>query len=177
MTKLIKLTGLEEGGALSANFLKDYEKLTTRAQRRNLLHSVVRSGYAAELMGLTPMIAILEESLGPKFLKMPKRERLQRLLALISAVMGDELDLPAQSAPPAAGQSGAVPPAAAAATQSAENTQPVQDENQQEATNERAVVTRNEDDNSTLLVEDAPAKAVTAGALKLQRHRVSRTPS
>lgn len=176
MTKLIKLTGLEEGGALSANFLKDYEKLTTRAQRRNLLHSVVRSGYAAELMGLTPMIAILEESLGPKFLKMPKRERLQRLLALISAVMGDELDLPAQSAPPAAGQSGAVPPAAAA-TQSAENTQPVQDENQQEATNERAVVTRNEDDNSTLLVEDAPAKAVTAGALKLQRHRVSRTPS
>lgn len=176
MTKLIKLTGLEEGGALSANFLKDYEKLTTRAQRRNLLHSVVRSGYAAELMGLTPMIAILEESLGPKFLKMPKRERLQRLLALISAVMGDELDLPAQSAPPAAGQSGAVPPAAAA-TQSAENAQPVQDENQQEATNERAVVTRNEDDNSTLLVEDAPAKAVTAGALKLQRHRVSRTPS
>lgn len=176
MTKLIKLTGLEEGGALSANFLKDYEKLTTRAQRRNLLHSVVRSGYAAELMGLTPMIAILEESLGPKFLKMPKRERLQRLLALISAVMGDELDLPAQSAPPAAGQSGAVPPAAAA-TQSAENAQPVQDENQQEAASERAVVTRNEDDNSTLLVEDAPAKAVTAGALKLQRHRVSRTPS
>ncbi|MGC0793616.1 hypothetical protein [Pantoea agglomerans] len=176
MTKLIKLTGLEEGGALSANFLKDYEKLTTRAQRRNLLHSVVRSGYAAELMGLTPMIAILEESLGPKFLKMPKRERLQRLLALISAVMGDELDLPAQSAPPAAGQSGAVPPAAAA-TQPAENAQPVQDENQQEVANERAVVTRNEDDNSTLLVEDAPAKAVTAGALKLQRHRVSRTPS
>lgn len=176
MTKLIKLTGLEEGGALSANFLKDYEKLTTRAQRRNLLHSVVRSGYAAELMGLTPMIAILEESLGPKFLKMPKRERLQRLLALISAVMGDELDLPAQSAPPAVGQSGAVPPAAAA-TQSAENAQPVQDENQQEAASERAVVTRNEDDNSTLLVEDAPAKAVTAGALKLQRHRVSRTPS
>lgn len=176
MTKLIKLTGLEEGGALSANFLKDYEKLTTRAQRRNLLHSVVRSGYAAELMGLTPMIAILEESLGPKFLKMPKRERLQRLLALISAVMGDELDLPAQSAPPAAGQSGAVPPAAAA-TQAAENAQPVQDVNQQEVANERAVVTRNEDDNSTLLVEDAPAKAVTAGALKLQRHRVSRTPS
>jgi len=176
MTKLIKLTGLEEGGALSANFLKDYEKLTTRAQRRNLLHSVVRSGYAAELMGLTPMIAILEESLGPKFLKMPKRERLQRLLALISAVMGDELDLPAQSAPPAAGQSGAVPPAAAA-TQPAENAQPVQDVNQQEVANERAVVTRNEDDNSTLLVEDAPAKAVTAGALKLQRHRVSRTPS
>lgn len=176
MTKLIKLTGLEEGGALSANFLKDYEKLTTRAQRRNLLHSVVRSGYAAELMGLTPMIAILEESLGPKFLKMPKRERLQRLLALISAVMGDELDLPAQSAPPAAGQSGAVPPAVAA-TQPAENAQPVQDENQQEVANERAVVTRNEDDNSTLLVEDAPAKAVTAGALKLQRHRVSRTPS
>lgn len=168
MTKLIKLTGLEEGGALSANFLKDYEKLTTRAQRRNLLHSVVRSGYAAELMGLTPMIAILEESLGPKFLKMPKRERLQRLLALISAVMGDELDLPAQSAPPAA---------AAAATQPAENAQSVQDENQQEVANERAVVTRNEDDNSTLLVEDAPAKAVTAGALKLQRHRVSRTPS
>jgi len=167
MTKLIKLTGLEEGGALSANFLKDYEKLTTRAQRRNLLHSVVRSGYAAELMGLTPMIAILEESLGPKFLKMPKRERLQRLLALISAVMGDELDLPAQSAPPAA----------AAATQPAENAQPVQDDNQQEVANERAVVTRNEDDNSTLLVEDAPAKAVTAGALKLQRHRVSRTPS
>lgn len=166
MTKLIKLTGLEEGGALSANFLKDYEKLTTRAQRRNLLHSVVRSGYAAELMGLTPMIAILEESLGPKFLKMPKRERLQRLLALISAVMGDELDLPAQSAPPAA-----------AATQPAENAQSVQDENQQEVANERAVVTRNEDDNSTLLVEDAPAKAVTAGALKLQRHRVSRTPS
>lgn len=176
MTKLIKLTGLEEGGALSANFLKDYEKLTTRAQRRNLLHSVVRSGYAAELMGLTPMIAILEESLGPKFLKMPKRERLQRLLALISAVMGDELDLPAQSAPPAAGQSGAVPPAAAA-TQPAENAQPVQDENQQEVANERAVITRNEEDNSTLLVEDAPAKAVTAGALKLQRHRVSRTPS
>lgn len=176
MTKLIKLTGLEEGGALSANFLKDYEKLTTRAQRRNLLHSVVRSGYAAELMGLAPMIAILEESLGPKFLKMPKRERLQRLLALISAVMGDELDLPAQSAPPAAGQSGAVPPAAAA-TQPAENAQPVQDENQQEVANERAVITRNEEDNSTLLVEDVPAKAVTAGALKLQRHRVSRTPS
>lgn len=174
MTKLIKLTGLEEGGALSANFLKDYEKLTTRAQRRNLLHSVVRSGYAAELMGLTPMIAILEESLGPKFLKMPKRERLQRLLALISAVMGDELDLPAQSAPPAAGQSGAVPPAA---TEPAENAQPVHDENQQEVAVERAVITRNEDDNSTLLVEDAPAKAVTAGALKLQRHRVSRTPS
>jgi len=179
MAQVIKFTGLEEGGLFSRSMLEDYNKLKTNPAKRAFVINVIRSGYAVEQMGLAPILALMEETYGDTFMTMTKRERLQRLLSLISVTLGETTPptpgmqpVQAPVAEPAAAVVGAPPAEKAQPVQaekpSSEAAQPAQAESQPEAVS----VTHNMDDNSSKRVEEAP-KGVTSSALKLQRHRVS----
>jgi len=185
MAQVIKFTGLEEGGLFSRSMLEDYNKLKTNPAKRAFVINVIRSGYAVDQMGLAPIIALMEETYGDTFMTMTKRERLQRLLSLISVTLGETtpptpgmqpVQAPAPVAEPAAAPVVA-PPAenaqpAQAESRSSEAAQPAQAESQPEPVSESVSVTHNDDDNSSRRVEEAP-KGVASSALKLPRHRVS----
>ncbi|MDH2069454.1 hypothetical protein [Pantoea sp. GD03673] len=179
MAQVIKFTGLEEGGLFSRSMLEDYNKLKTNPAKRAFVINVIRSGYAVEMMGLAPILALMEETYADTFMTMTKRERLQRLLSLISVTLGETTPptpgmqpVQAPVAEPAAAVVAAPPAEKAQQVQaekpSSEAAQPAQAESQPEAVS----VTHNPDDNSSKRVEEAP-KGVTSSALKLQRHRVS----
>jgi len=183
MAQVIKFTGLEEGGLFSRSMLEDYNKLKTNPAKRAFVINVIRSGYAVDQMGLAPIIALMEETYGDTFMTMTKRERLQRLLSLISVTLGETTPpmpgmqpVQAPVAEPAAAVV-AAPPAenaqpAQAESRSSEAAQPAQAESQPEAVSESVSVTHNDDDNSSRRIEEAP-KGVATSALKLPRHRVS----
>ena len=183
MAQVIKFTGLEEGGLFSRSMLEDYNKLKTNPAKRAFVINVIRSGYAVDQMGLAPIIALMEETYGDTFMTMTKRERLQRLLSLISVTLGE-------TTPPTPGMQPVQAPvaelaAAVVAAPPAENAQPAQVESrssaaaqpaqadsQPEPVSEAVHVTHNDEDNSSRRVEEAP-KGVAPSALKLPRHRVS----
>lgn len=169
MAQVIKFTGLEEGGLFSRSMLEDYNKLKTNPAKRAFVINVIRSGYSVDLMGLAPIIALMEETYADTFMTMTKRERLQRLLSLISVTLGE-------TTPPTPGmqpvQAPVTEPAAAVvAAPPAENAQPPQAESQSEPVSEVVHVTHNDEDNSSRRVEEAPKGA--SSALKLPRHRVT----
>jgi len=120
MSQVLRLSGLEDDGLLTGAALNEYNRLQTNAAKRSYLVRLVRSGYALDEMGLSPVIELLQTTDGKKFLKMSERERLQRLLTMISALLGESAGVPvaaAPSAPPAAEQAmpeSVVPPAAEA---------------------------------------------------------------
>jgi len=124
MSQVLRLSGLEDDGLLTGAALAEYNRLQTNAAKRSYLVRLVRSGYALDEMGLSPVIELLQTTDGKKFLKMSERERLQRLLTMISALLGESAGVPVaaapagvQSAPPAAEQSmpeSVAPPAAEA---------------------------------------------------------------
>ncbi|WP_256849172.1 hypothetical protein [Pantoea sp. Ft+CA_17] len=127
MSQVLRLSGLEDDGLLTGAALAEYNRLQTNAAKRSYLVRLVRSGYALDEMGLSPVIELLQTTDGKKFLKMSERERLQRLLTMISALLGESAGVPVaaapsappavQSAPPAAEQAmpeSVVPPAAEA---------------------------------------------------------------
>ena len=183
MAQVIKFTGLEEGGLFSRSMLEDYNKLKTNPAKRAFVINVIRSGYAVDQMGLAPIIALMEETYGDTFMTMTKRERLQRLLSLISVTLGETTPptpgmqpVQAQVAEPAAAVV-AAPPAenaqpAQTESRSSEAAQPAQADSQPEPVSEAVHVTHNDEDNSSRRVEEAP-KGVAPSALKLPRHRVS----
>ncbi|KKB02661.1 hypothetical protein [Pantoea anthophila] len=111
MSQVLRLSGLEDDGLLTGAALNEYNRLQTNAAKRSYLVRLVRSGYALDEMGLSPVIELLQTTDGKKFLKMSERERLQRLLTMISALLGESAGVPAVSAP--------ATPAAPAAMQSA----------------------------------------------------------
>lgn len=182
MAQVIKFTGLEEGGLFSRSMLEDYNKLKTNPAKRAFVINVIRSGYSVDLMGLAPIIALMEETYADTFMTMTKRERLQRLLSLISVTLGE-------TTPPMPGmqpvQAPVTEPAAAVVTappaenaqpaqadsRSSEAAQPPQAESQSEPVSEVVHVTHNDEDNSSRRVEEAPKGA--SSALKLPRHRVT----
>jgi len=183
MAQVIKFTGLEEGGLFSRSMLEDYNKLKTNPAKRAFVINVIRSGYSVDLMGLAPIIALMEETYADTFMTMTKRERLQRLLSLISVTLGETTPpvpgmQPVQA--PVAEQAAAVvaePPAKNAEPVNAESrsneaAQPAQTESQPEVVSESVQVTHNDEDNSSRRVEAAP-KGAASSALKLPRHRVS----
>jgi hypothetical protein len=111
MSQVLRLSGLEDDGLLTGAALNEYNRLQTNAAKRSYLVRLVRSGYALDEMGLSPVIELLQTTDGKKFLKMSERERLQRLLTMISALLGESAGVPVAAAPaPAAVQS--APPAA-----------------------------------------------------------------
>ncbi|WP_324701261.1 hypothetical protein U9K49_22980 (plasmid) [Pantoea agglomerans] len=124
MSQVLRLSGLEDDGLLTGAALNEYNRLQTNAAKRSYLVRLVRSGYALDEMGLSPVIELLQTTDGKKFLKMSERERLQRLLTMISALLGESASVPVaaapagvQSAPPAAEQTmpeSVAPPAAEA---------------------------------------------------------------
>ena len=182
MGKILRIASLEESGILNSHFQKEYDKLPSNATRRACLHSVVRSGHAAELMGLAPMIAMLEANLGQKFLKMSKQERLQRLLTLISAVTGEDVPVvapaaaPAPAPAPAATAEPVTPPAEPAPVTRVSSVQeaPPAAEKPGEPVAEASelpVITRDEETNSTERL-DNPPKQVPSSLTKARRlHR------
>lgn len=185
MGKILRIASLEESGILNSHFQKEYDKLPSNATRRACLHSVVRSGHAAELMGLAPMIAMLEANLGQKFLKMSKQERLQRLLTLISAVTGEDVPVvapaaaPAPAPAPAATAEPVTPPAEPApvtrvsSVQEASPAPPAAEQTAQPVpeASELPVITRDEETNSTERL-DNPPKQVPSSLTKARRlHR------
>lgn len=180
MGKILRIASLEESGILNSHFQKEYDKLPSNATRRACLHSVVRSGHAAELMGLAPMIAMLEANLGQKFLKMSKQERLQRLLTLISAVTGEDVPVVAPAAAPvpapAAAAEPVTPPAEPAPVTRVSSVQEVPPAAEQPAepvpeASELPVVIRDEETNSTERL-DNPPKQVPSSLTKARRlHR------
>ncbi|MBS6033949.1 MAG: hypothetical protein KIB40_12525 [Pantoea sp.] len=183
MAQVIKFTGLEEGGLFSRSMLEDYNKLKTNPAKRAFVINVIRSGYAVDQMGLAPIIALMEETYGDTFMTMTKRERLQRLLSLISVTLGETTPptpgMQPVQAPVAESAAAAVaaPPAenaqpAQAESRSSEAAQPAQADSQPEPVSEAVSVTHNDEDNSSRRVEEAP-KGVAPSALKLPRHRVS----
>lgn len=181
MAQVIKFTGLEEGGLFSRSMLEDYNKLKTNPAKRAFVINVIRSGYSVDLMGLAPIIALMEETYADTFMTMTKRERLQRLLSLISVTLGETTPptpgmqpVQAPVAEPAAAV--AAPPAekaqpAQAESHSSEAAQPAQAESLPERDSESVRVTHNDEDNSSRRVEEAPKGA--SSALKLPRHRVT----
>ncbi|GEM_PF-3028033 len=180
MGKILRIASLEESGILNSHFQKEYDKLPSNATRRACLHSVVRSGHAAELMGLAPMIAMLEANLGQKFLKMSKQERLQRLLTLISAVTGEDVPVvapaPAPAPAPAATAEPVTPPAEPAPVTRVSSVQEAPPAAEQPAepvpeASELPVITRDEETNSTERL-DNPPKQVPSSLTKARRlHR------
>ncbi|NIE72733.1 hypothetical protein [Pantoea sp. Acro-807] len=178
MGKILRIASLEESGILNSHFQKEYDKLPSNATRRACLHSVVRSGHAAELMGLAPMIAMLEANLGQKFLKMSKQERLQRLLTLISAVTGEDVPVvaPAPAPAPAATAELVTPPAEPAPVTRVSSVQEAPPAAEQPAepvpeASELPVITRDEETNSTERL-DNPPKQVPSSLTKARRlHR------
>lgn len=184
MGKILRIASLEESGILNSHFQKEYDKLPSNATRRACLHSVVRSGHAAELMGLAPMIAMLEANLGQKFLKMSKQERLQRLLTLISAVTGEDVPVVAPAAAPAPAPAPAPAATAEPVTPPAEPAPVTRVSSVQEAppaaekpgepvaeASELPVITRDEETNSTERL-DNPPKQVPSSLTKARRlHR------
>lgn len=135
MSQVLRLSGLEDDGLLTGAALNEYNRLQTNAAKRSYLVRLVRSGYALDEMGLSPVIELLQTTDGKKFLKMSERERLQRLLTMISALLGESAGVPAavapsamQSAPPAMEQAEpepVAPPAAETKTNAIEPAQPV----------------------------------------------------
>ncbi|WNK51585.1 hypothetical protein RM153_23420 (plasmid) [Pantoea agglomerans] len=107
MSQVLRLSGLEDDGLLTGAALAEYNRLQTNAAKRSYLVRLVRSGYALDEMGLSPVIELLQTTDGKKFLKMSERERLQRLLTMISALLGESAGVPVAAAPsaPAAVQS------------------------------------------------------------------------
>lgn len=180
MGKILRIASLEESGILNSHFQKEYDKLPSNATRRACLHSVVRSGHAAELMGLAPMIAMLEANLGQKFLKMSKQERLQRLLTLISAVTGEDVPVVAPTAAPAPAPAATAepvtPPAEPAPVTRVAPVQEAPPAAEQPAepvpeASELPVITRDEETNSTERL-DNPPKQVPSSLTKARRlHR------
>ena len=180
MGKILRIASLEESGILNSHFQKEYDKLPSNATRRACLHSVVRSGHAAELMGLAPMIAMLEANLGQKFLKMSKQERLQRLLTLISAVTGEDVPVVAPAAAPAPAPAATAepvtPPAEPAPVTRVFSVQEAPPAAEQPAepvpeASELPVITRDEETNSTERL-DNPPKQVPSSLTKARRlHR------
>jgi len=180
MGKILRIASLEESGILNSHFQKEYDKLPSNATRRACLHSVVRSGHAAELMGLAPMIAMLEANLGQKFLKMSKQERLQRLLTLISAVTGEDVPVVAPAAAPAPAPAATAepvtPPAEPAPVTRVTSVQEAPPAAEQPAepvpeASDLPVVIRDEETNSTERL-DNPPKQVPSSLTKARRlHR------
>nr|WP_314432248.1 hypothetical protein [uncultured Pantoea sp.] len=176
MGKILRIASLEESGILNSHFQKEYDKLPSNATRRACLHSVVRTGHAAELMGLAPMIAMLEANLGQRFLKMSKEERLQRLLALISAVTGESVPAVSAAAAPVAAPAVAepvTPPAEPAAVESVQVAPPAEEQRAEPVpqTSERPVVVRDEELNITERI-DTPLKQAPPALSKARRlHR------
>lgn len=178
MGKILRIASLEESGILNSHFQKEYDKLPSNATRRACLHSVVRTGHAAELMGLAPMIAMLEANLGQRFLKMSKEERLQRLLALISAVTGESVPAVSAAAAPAPVAAPAVaepvaPPAEPAPVESVQVAPPAEEQRAEPVpqTSERPVVVRDEELNITERI-DTPLKQAPPALSKARRlHR------
>lgn len=135
MSQVLRLSGLEDDGLLTGAALNEYNRLQTNAAKRSYLVRLVRSGYALDEMGLSPVIELLQTTDGKKFLKMSERERLQRLLTMISALLGESAGVPAavapaamQSAPPAMEQAEpepVTPPAAEPKADAIEPAQPV----------------------------------------------------
>lgn len=153
MSQVLRLSGLEDDGLLTGAALNEYNRLQTNAAKRSYLVRLVRSGYALDEMGLSPVIELLQTTDGKKFLKMSERERLQRLLTMISALLGESAGVPAVSAPaaPAAMQSAppameqaepetVTPPAAEPKANASEPAQPVAE------TSRSAPVSSDEDD-------------------------------
>jgi len=101
MSQVLRLSGLEDDGLLTGAALAEYNRLQTNAAKRSYLVRLVRSGYALDEMGLSPVIELLQTTDGKKFQKMSERERLQRMLTMISALLGESAGVPVAAGPPA----------------------------------------------------------------------------
>ncbi|MDT0178162.1 hypothetical protein Q9R34_19240 [Enterobacter sp. BRE11] len=177
MGQILKLNGLEDGGLFTSSMLEEYNSLKTNASKRAYVLNVIRAGYSVDQMGLGPIVALLEENDGEKFLAMTKRERLQRLLTLISAVLGESVQTPAVQpvqAPPAQ-EAAPQPDAQPASPPAAEEPQPAPAVKEPASEDDRPLVIHNDDDNSTRRVENGPRAVIPASASKLQRHRPNKT--
>lgn len=123
MSQVLRIVGLEEDGIFGSAAIKTYNSLASHSHKRNYLSRIMRNGYAAEEMGLSTLIELIQTTDGKKFMKMSQRDRLKRLLSLINVVMCEDVPVlsepdeqPEVAAAPAAVKPAAVtetPPAAA----------------------------------------------------------------
>lgn len=118
MSQVLRIVGLEEDGIFGSAAIKTYNSLASHSHKRNYLSRIMRNGYAAEEMGLSTLIELIQTTDGKKFMKMSQRDRLKRLLSLINVVMCEDVPVLSEpdEQPPVAAAPAAVKPAAVTET-------------------------------------------------------------